>query len=199
MGRVQSAALPLELRSLLAGLTSATVADDQQWMLELLREHGAGVVTLLWRMLGSEQDVLDAYQTAVCRLTVRGKDAIRSNPGGYFYRTAMNAAIGTLRHRKQQRRHEPVAADADASRKRELAGQAVGAPAVDHRQALERLRQAIFRLPPHLRDVIVLRDLAELPYPRVAAILGIRVGTARLYRCRAVGQLADLLGEEVTA
>ena len=55
---------------------------------------------------------------------------------------------------------------------------------------------AIYLLPPHLRDVILLRDMAELPYGKVAAMLNIRGGTARLYRHQAVLRLGGLLGEE---
>lgn len=199
MGDTQSTALPLELRTMLAGLASATVADDQQWILGLLRQHGAPVVNLLWRMLGREQDVLDSYQSAVCRLTAQGKDAARSNPGGYFYRVAMNAAIGILRNRRQQRRHEPMVAEIQARREMDQASTILCEQAFDRQMILGQLRQAILNLPPHLRDVIVLRDLAELPYPRVAGILGITVGTARLYRCQAVVRLADLIGEETTS
>jgi RNA polymerase sigma-70 factor (ECF subfamily) len=196
MAAVPTAALPLELRSLLAGLTSATVADNQQWILLLLRQHGPSVVTLLWRMLGSEQDVLDSYQTAVCQLTAQGRQAIKTNPGGYFYRVAMNAAIGVVRSRRQQHQHEPGLADTQARRMADQMASASCDQVLDRDQMLDRLRRAIFSLPPHLRDTIVLRDMAELPYSRVAAILGITGGTARLYRRQAVSRLADLIGQE---
>lgn len=197
MARTQATALPLELRTLLVGLTSASVADNQQWILTLLRQHGPAVVNLLWRMLGAEQDVLDSYQTAVCQLTARGKDAARTNPGGYFYRIAMNAAISILRQRKQERLHEPIVAESQARRQ---ADATCGSQdqLFDQQLVLNQLRQAVVGLPPHLRDVIVLRDLAELPYPRVASILGITIGTARLYRCKAVLRLAELIGQETT-
>ncbi len=198
MGRTQAATLPLELRTLLAGLTSATVADDQQWILSLLREHGSSVVNLLWRMLGVEQDVLDSYQTAVCQLTARGKDAVKTNPGGYFYRIAMNAAISALRQRRQWRNHETAVAEFQARRAADEATIIACEQALDQQHVLNRLRQSIFNLPAHLRDVIVLRDLAELPYARVADILGIGIATARLYRCQAVVRLADLIGQETT-
>jgi len=80
MPRVSSVTLPLELRPLLAGLASAQVQDDQQWILALLRKRSATVTQMLWRMLGSEQDVLDAYQTTVCKLIARGKGSIGSWP-----------------------------------------------------------------------------------------------------------------------
>jgi DNA-directed RNA polymerase specialized sigma24 family protein len=59
---------------------------------------------------------------------------------------------------------------------------------------LERMREAICELPLHLRNVIILRDLAQLSYAVVANMLGIRMGTARLYRHQAVTRLADLMG-----
>ena len=54
-------------------------------------------------------------------------------------------------------------------------------------------REAIVQLPRHLRELVLLRDLAQMPYHRVASILGITVGTARVYRRQAVLRLAELL------
>jgi RNA polymerase sigma factor (sigma-70 family) len=189
MTQAQSIALPLELRSVLAQLASAEVADDQQWIVALLRRQGPIVLTVLWRMLGSEQEVLDAYQTAVCHLAAKGPLGFGDNPGGYFYRTAVNVAIDSIRARHRQQTHWPRLAQMrrqDAS---------PGAPAVcGEREMLERMRQAICELPRHLRNVVILRDLAQLPYAQVAKMLGIRPGTARLYRRQAVVQLASLMG-----
>lgn len=190
MAQVQTIALPLELRAVLTQLASAEVADDQQWILALLRGQGPIVLTVLWRMLGSEQEVLDAYQTAVCQLAIRGKDGIGENPPGYFYRTAVNAAIETMRFRRKQRAHFPLVA-----RYREQQASSPSASAVcDQQEMLERMREAICELPLHLRNVIILRDLAQLSYAEVADMLGIRMGTARLYRHQAVARLADLMG-----
>jgi len=190
MTQVQTIALPLELRGVLAQLATAQVADAQQWIISLLRQQGPTVLAVLWRMLGSEQEVLDAYQTAVCQLTARGQQGVGMNPAGYFYRTAVNTAIETMRARRRQVTHWPRLA-----RMRENQGGSAGASAVcDQREMLERMRHAICELPRHLRNVVILRDLAQLPYTEVARILGIRSGTARLYRHQAVMRLADLIG-----
>ena len=193
MARAESVALPLELHSLLTGLSAAEVADDQQWILRLMRKQGLVVIALLWRMLESEQDALDAYQTAICRLSARGAQGIGANPAGYFYRTAVNAGIEILRARQRQRQNWPAVIDAQS---RQRAANAPHAGVIDQREAVERMREAICKLPPHLRNVVVLRDLAELPYSQVAGILGITPGTARLYRRQAVVRLADLIGRE---
>ena len=195
MAQVASAALPLELRTVVAGLVSADVSDDQQWIVGLMRKHGLAVVTLLWRMLGSEQDVLDAYQTAICRLTARGPDGLGSNPSGYFYRSVANAGIEVLRARQRQRACWPTVVDLQR-RRSEDKPQPIG---LDQREMIDKMRQAICQLPSHLRNVIVLRELAELPYAHVARILGIRNGTARLYRREAILRLADMIGREANS
>ncbi|MGQ9651140.1 MAG: RNA polymerase sigma factor [Phycisphaerae bacterium] len=192
MARVASTALPLELRAVVAGLTSADVADDQQWILSLMRKHGLAIITLLWRMLGSEQDVLDAYQTAICRLTARGCDGMGANPSGYFYRAVSNAGIETLRARQRHRACWPTVVEVQR-RRSEDRSQPMG---LDQREMIDKMRQAICQLPTHLRNVIVLRELAELPYSQVARILGIRNGTARPYRREAILRLADMVGRE---
>jgi len=192
MTRAASIPLPVELRNVVAGLACAKVADDQRWLLTLMREQGLMVITMLWRMLGSEQDVLDAYQSAVCRLAARGKTGLGSNPAGYFYRTVTHSGIEILRARQRQQNHWPKLVD--AQRRREpTPTPCVG---LDQREALAGLRRAICQLPPHLRNVVVLRDLGELPYAQVARTLGIRNGTARLYRRQAVLRLAEIIGQE---
>ena len=105
----------------------------------------------------------------------------------------MNVALELLRQRKREREHRPMLLD--LQRRREAEGLGVSS-SMDQRDMVQRLRQCIYRLPPHLRDVIILRDLAELPYIRVAAILNIKTGTARLYRRQAILRLADLIGQE---
>lgn len=48
------------------------------------------------------------------------------------------------------------------------------------------VRDALERLPPHLREVIVLREFEQLPYKDIAVIAGVPTGTvmSRLFRAR---------------
>lgn len=193
MAAVQPITLPFELRAVVENVERVNIAQDQQWILALIQAQGRLVVSLLWRMLGSEQDALDAYQSTICRLITQGQDAIGTNRAGYFYRAAMNAGIEMLRTRQRRQRHWPTVLEVCS---RQTEDRPLSARQ-DEKDDLNRLRAAIAKLPPHLRDVIVLRELAGLPYRQVSSILGIGLATSRLYRRQAVLRLADLLRREV--
>ena len=81
--------------------------------------------------------------------------------------------------------------DIDNVRQMTLTGMLDHATAATKISVLQKeLRSAIARLPEYLREVIALRDLAEMPYSQVAKILGITASSARAYRSKAVTLLA---------
>ena len=181
----RSGAIPVSLKDLAASVTREVAASRQGWILSVMDRCGPAVVVMLWRMLANEQDVLDAYQDCICRVMERGRDGLGRSADRYLYRTAANVAIDMIRRRQLRRRHQ-------APLGRHLTG-ARGAPMPGVSESTVLLRQAIVQLPRHLRELVLLRDLAQMPYHRVASILGITVGTARVYRRQAVLRLADLL------
>ena len=69
-----------------------------------------------------------------------------------------------------------------------LSGGAEATPEVSamRRESSKRLREAVQRLPPHYRLVLVLHDMEELTDPDIAEITGLRPGTirVRLHRAR---------------
>jgi RNA polymerase sigma factor (sigma-70 family) len=67
---------------------------------------------------------------------------------------------------------------------------------LDSKYLQEILRDCIAQLPEHLRNVVTLRDLAELSYAQIGRILGISAATARVYRCKAVQLLAVWMSKE---
>jgi len=61
-------------------------------------------------------------------------------------------------------------------------------------EAAEEVRQALARLAPHYRDVLILCELSELSYAEAAQVCGIDIGTVRSRLSRARAQLAQRLG-----
>ena len=66
---------------------------------------------------------------------------------------------------------------------------------LDTKLLQDKLRTAITELPDYLKEVVVLRDLAELPYSKVGKILDISAGTARVYRHKAITLLSVLMAK----
>jgi RNA polymerase sigma-70 factor, ECF subfamily len=175
---------------LLNGLADCKAVDErQQWVLTAMRKYGPELVTMLWRILGNEQDVCDAYQTTFLHLAHRDGGEKPRHMKAYLFRTASNAAITMLRqHVIEDRKLGDMERSAHGTNATE--------GDLDSRHLAEGLRRCIAQLPEHLRAVVTLRDLAELSYSEVARITGISAGTARVYRCKAIQLLATWMGNE---
>ncbi len=162
------------------------------WIVRIMHWEGPGILRLLWRLLGREADVMDAYQDCFCKLVARKDRGKVKSEKAYAYRTAANVAVEMIRARSRHRTHWPAIV-AERSRDEETPEDSVTEESEDV-DAQANLRAAIAELPAHLRNVIVLRDLSRLPYEEVGKTLGIDPATARVYRRHAVVKLADLLG-----
>ena len=155
-----------------------------------MQKNGPALVTMLWRILGNEQDVCDAYQQTFLNLAHLPGQRKPAKVGAYLYRTAANVATTMLRQKKLHRR----AMESIAANKRKVCN-------IDYAHDLdagllkEKLRFAISQLPPYLGNVIVLHDLAELSYEQVAKTLNITISTARVYRSKAIALLAVWMGK----
>ena len=146
--------------------------------------EGPRILGTLWRLLGAESDVMDAYQECFCRLAAHPEPMRIKNAKAYVYRTASNIAIEMLRVRTRRRSHLPGIAQVQAARGR-------GTTTVS--SSVAALQEAIAELPPHLRNVIILRDLSRLSYREVGQTLNIDAATARVYRRHAVVKLSNML------
>ena len=162
------------------------------WIVRIMDREGPGILRLLWRLLGREVDVMDAYQDCFCKLVARRDRGKVKSEKAYAYRTAANVAVEMIRVRSRHRAHWPAIV-AERSRNEDTPENRSTEESEDV-DAHATLRAAIAELPAHLRNVIVLRDLSRLPYAEVGKTLGIDPATARVYRRHAVVKLADLLG-----
>ncbi|HPF39460.1 MAG TPA: sigma-70 family RNA polymerase sigma factor [Phycisphaerae bacterium] len=179
-------AIQPDLASLLGAIDLSVVRVNQAWVLTTMRKDGPALVRLLWRMLGREEDVLDAYQDSFCKLIAYSEKSGERPERAFVFRVAINAARDIGRKRRVRLAHFPTVAEEMRRRDEEKSEAAPGGGLL-----VEELRSAIETLPERLRDVISLRDLAELSYRDVARILNITVGTARVYRREAIVALSE--------
>ncbi|MBC8481288.1 MAG: RNA polymerase sigma factor [Planctomycetes bacterium] len=159
-----------------------SLTGTQRWVLSAMQNRGQELVTMLWRILGNEQDVCDAYQDTFLKLAHYHGGQKPQHIKAYLFRTASNVAISMIRRKIIERKNLPQVADNKKTKTPDSE--------LNSADLQERLRFNIARLPEHLRNVVTLHDLGELSYLQVGKTLGISQATVRVYRCRAVQLLA---------
>jgi RNA polymerase sigma-70 factor, ECF subfamily len=178
-----------------AHLVASAQSGDRAALDRLLRLHYDRVHAVCRRIVGTSHDADDAAQEAMIRI-VNGLRAFdgRSSFGTWAYRVASNTALDELR--KRHRRPMLRVVDDDGAVPEvadDLAGRRVDA--VADRLSLD---AAIALLPDDYRIAVVLRDVADLDYREIAAVLDVPLGTVKSRIARGRSLLADHLGNRGT-
>ena len=137
------------------------------------------------RLAGNEADALDATQEALIAIARGiGRFDGRAAFSTWAYRVATNACLDELRRRKRR----PVPGLPDDLGLGEVS--ATATTAIDGLPDRLAIDAALAELPEEFRVPVVLRDLCDLDYAEIAAVLGIPPGTVRSRIARGRAQLA---------
>ena len=154
--------------------------DLTQEFEELFREHYHFVFRTAYSVTGSRQDAEDVLQTVFLRLLRHEMPPnLRNNPKAYLYRAAVNAALNTIRSRKNQRLEDSPYS---------FEGVVVSAGETNPTDELQRhLVQAMSQLHPQVVEILVLRYEHNYSDAQIAKMLGKSRGViaVTLYRARA--------------
>jgi RNA polymerase sigma-70 factor, ECF subfamily len=168
-----------------AALITAAREGDRDALEQLLRRHYDRIHLLCRRVTGNDADAADATQEALLAV-VRGLGSFdgRSSFATWTYRVTVNACLDELRRRR--RRAVPGLPEEDTRDD----GTAFEAGVADRL----RLDDALAQLPDEFRVAVVLRDVCDLDYAEIAAVLAVRPGTVRSRIARGRAALARALG-----
>ena len=168
-----------------SALVAAAQGGDRSALDQLFRRHYDRVHAVCRRITGNEADAAQEAMIAMVRGLHRFDG--RSSFGTWAYRIATNASLDELRRRRRRpmvagrerpdhEHHELV--DPDAGVRIEQLG--------DRYQ----LDAALAALPEDFRVPVVLRDVADLDYADIAAVLDVPLGTVKSRIARGRGMLA---------
>ena len=156
---------------------------------DVVREHGARVYRIAYRLTGNRHDAEDLTQEVFVRVF---RSLERYTPGsfeGWLHRITTNLFLDGVR-RKQRIRFDALPDYADER----FAG-AERSPADAHADAMfdDDIQRALDSLSPEFRAAVVLCDVEGLSYEEVAEVLNIKLGTVRSRIHRGRSQLRDAL------
>ena len=169
---------------------------DRLALERLLSAHADLIYATCVRMCGSAETARDLSQDAMVKL-IEGLPSFdaRARFSTWATRVVMNMCITHLR-RERLRRHgsldrtssdlggqgtDPIWATMAQEREPEASGR------VESDEMLTRMGQAMQRLHPDARAILILRDVRDMDYAQIAEVLGTPVGTveSRIFRARA--------------
>jgi len=164
--------------------------DRGQKVLELLDSAGQRLHRLLTRLSGSEQATSDLFQELFVRLcNSRGLETAK-DPMAYAWRSAVNLAFEWRRNRKKAfipLEEEYMPAE----------NQPVALEHMVRAEEMEQVLEAMAKLPPVAREVLVRRYLEQEPYEEMAARLGKKPQHLRAICSKALARLRVLTASDV--
>lgn len=159
------------------------MSSDQEFV-SFVKENQARFYRLAFSYVKNSDDALDVVQEAVLkayekRHTLRHEETMRT----WFYRILINTSIDALRHKQRILYTDAVPEES-------------GGPETGVLDTMA-LSEALERLNPELKSVVLLRFFEDMKLSEIAQVLGVPLSTVknRLYRALSLLRM-DLTAEE---
>jgi RNA polymerase sigma-70 factor, ECF subfamily len=178
----------VDIAELAALVDPCRSGDPQAWEAFVRRFQGR-IFALAYSYAGDREDARDLAQEIFIRLyETRDQWVTTDEFLPWLFRVARNRSVDYLRRRKVRRPALTAPEDTLADLPDHAPTAEAEAVASDRRSLL---RAALRGLSAISREVVVLRDVHELPVQHIATILGIPVGTVKSRASRARVELAE--------
>jgi RNA polymerase sigma-70 factor, ECF subfamily len=167
--------------------------DNAAWE-ELIRQHSRRVYGICYRFTGSDASAQDLTQEVFLRIfkTVKSFRATEGSFSTWSARLTRNLLIDHYRRTRQERVTDSIENQLPVLEQ----GVAAGArpdQLLQGRETGALLQAALQKLSPELRETVILRDLQDMDYREIAAILAIPEGTVKSRLNRGRAELARIL------
>ena len=169
----------------------------------LFRRYHAPIHQLVFRMLRGAPEVEDLVQEVFLK-AFRAIAGFKGNSSfkTWLYQIATNTCLNHLAKAERRYPHDsldtPLGDETDMTLGDRLASSsATPEEAASAAEVYRRVEQAVGKLSPEFRSVLVLRDIQDLSYEEVADTLGINLGTVKSRLARARKQVQQWLADLV--
>ena len=191
----------MEDAQVVGALVRRCVAGDVVAWEEIVRQYHRRIYNICYRFAGSADDAQDLTQEVFIKMyrTLGSYDVERGAFLTWVATVTRNLLVDHFRRSKQDRVTDsldvPASEHEDAvplSDRIEDKGPAPDAN-VQSRETRDAVHRALQKLSPELREAVVLRDLQDMDYREIAAVLRVPEGTVKSRINRGRAELARLL------
>jgi len=191
----------LEDAQAVALLVRRCIAGDAVAWEEIVQRYNRRIYNICYRFAGSADDAQDLTQEVFIKMyrTLNSYDVARGAFTTWVTTITRNLLVDHFRKRKQDRvtdsldaapsEHEDAMPLSDRIRDKALPPDA----RVQSRETGEIVHRALQKLSPELRESVILRDLQDMDYREIAAVLKVPEGTVKSRINRGRAELARLL------
>ena len=192
----------MEDAQVVALLLRRCLAGDAAAWEQIVRQYHKRIYNICYRFAGSGDDAQDLTQDVFIRMykTLNSYDLERGAFMTWVTTITRNLLVDHFRKSKHDRLTdslEAISASGEDARTLgdQLQDHRMTPPdaQVRRREAGEAVHQALQKLSPELREAVVLRDLEDMDYKEIAAVLKVPEGTVKSRINRGRGELARLL------
>ena len=176
-------------------LVEMAKSGDQNAFSQLMGAYRGSMLCVAQRVCGNREDAQDCVQNAMLRV-FKGLHGFRGQCSffSWVYRITVNVCLDDLRRRKKR----PFSSLDDMLEAGWSPADETYAPErfvleIDRRNAL---REALLRLPPDMRTVVILRDVQGRSYGEISSLLSLNEGTVKSRINRGRTKLHQLLYEQ---
>jgi RNA polymerase sigma-70 factor (ECF subfamily) len=191
----------LEDAQVVAMLVRRCIAGDAVAWEEIVQKYNRRIYNICYRFAGSGEDAQDLTQEVFIKMyrTLKSYDVDRGAFMTWVTTITRNLLVDHFRKGKQDRVTDSL--DAAASEHEDamplserIPDQAAPPDAhVQSRETGETVHRALQKLSPELREAVILRDLQDMDYREIAAVLKVPEGTVKSRINRGRAELARLL------
>ncbi|HTK95553.1 MAG TPA: sigma-70 family RNA polymerase sigma factor [Terriglobales bacterium] len=184
-----------------AGLVRRCVAGDAAAWEEIVQSYQRRIYNLCYRFTGSGDEAEDLTQEVFIKMyrSLSSYDVERGAFVSWVTTLTRNLLVDHFRKSRQERLTDSLDAapqqDEDAPTPAEQLADAKPGPEarVQSQQTQKLVQQALGKLSPELREAVILRDLQDMDYREIAAVLKVPEGTVKSRINRGRTELARLL------
>lgn len=181
-------------------LVLAAKQGDTQAFEQLILQNQSKVYNLAYRMTGNSEDALDVSQEAFIKAwqalpNFKGESSFST----WMYRLTSNCAIDLLRKHKRKPQSSLTTnylEDEEGSELQIPDQRFDPSHALQHKELGNAIEKGLRLLPPHHRDVLIMREIDGLSYHEISTTLALDLGTVKSRIARGRMALRKFLTKE---